>query len=160
MISTSGCPSLGCSRVGFPEASGMRGRVCLGGQWRTGVVFPPPKGDCAQSLMSGRGSLELVPLPSPRQVQTLHLLLCRSFQLCYLLMHPEEQDWPPSGPTPREPWKLPGSLPESRVVWESLNPEDISQNVNALVSFRRLPCPADFGSSVSVVRVFLHDFHK
>ncbi|NXD57963.1 SH2D5 protein, partial [Corvus moneduloides] len=24
-------------------------------------------------------------------VQTLHLLLCRSFQLCYLLAHPEEQ---------------------------------------------------------------------
>ncbi|KAJ6656863.1 hypothetical protein lerEdw1_003194 [Lerista edwardsae] len=86
----------------------------------------------------------------PSEVQTLHLLLCRSFQLCYLLMHPEEQDWPPSGPTPRELGKLPGSLPESRVVWESLSPEDISQNVNALVSFRRLPCPADFGSSVSV----------
>ncbi|NXE83221.1 SH2D5 protein, partial [Cochlearius cochlearius] len=25
------------------------------------------------------------------EVQTLHLLLCRSFQLCYLLAHPEEQ---------------------------------------------------------------------
>ncbi|NWI58075.1 SH2D5 protein, partial [Calyptomena viridis] len=24
-------------------------------------------------------------------VQTLHLLLCRCFQLCYLLAHPEEQ---------------------------------------------------------------------
>ncbi|NXP96275.1 SH2D5 protein, partial [Passerina amoena] len=24
-------------------------------------------------------------------VQTLHLLLCRSFQLCHLLAHPEEQ---------------------------------------------------------------------
>ncbi|NXX72387.1 SH2D5 protein, partial [Spizella passerina] len=24
-------------------------------------------------------------------VQTLHLLLCRSFQLCYILAHPEEQ---------------------------------------------------------------------
>ncbi|NXV63280.1 SH2D5 protein, partial [Molothrus ater] len=24
-------------------------------------------------------------------VQTLHLLLCRSFQLCYLLAHPDEQ---------------------------------------------------------------------
>ncbi|NWQ67375.1 SH2D5 protein, partial [Neopipo cinnamomea] len=25
-------------------------------------------------------------------VQTLHLLLCRCFQLCYLLAHPEEQE--------------------------------------------------------------------
>ncbi|NWI00095.1 SH2D5 protein, partial [Tichodroma muraria] len=25
------------------------------------------------------------------EVQTLHLLLCRSFQLCHLLAHPEEQ---------------------------------------------------------------------
>ncbi|XP_066493831.1 SH2 domain-containing protein 5 [Tiliqua scincoides] len=86
----------------------------------------------------------------PSEVQALHLLLCRSFQLCYLLMHPEKQDWPPSGPTQREPGKLLGSLPESQLVWESLNPEDISQNVNALVSFRRLPCPAAFGSSLSV----------
>ncbi|NXC38101.1 SH2D5 protein, partial [Penelope pileata] len=27
----------------------------------------------------------------PGEVQVLHLLLCRSFQLCYLLAHPEEQ---------------------------------------------------------------------
>ncbi|NXM34962.1 SH2D5 protein, partial [Oxyruncus cristatus] len=27
----------------------------------------------------------------PGEVQTLHLLLCRCFQLCYLLAHPEEQ---------------------------------------------------------------------
>ncbi|NXO78894.1 SH2D5 protein, partial [Sitta europaea] len=27
----------------------------------------------------------------PGEVQTLHLLLCRSFQLCYLLAHPEDQ---------------------------------------------------------------------
>ncbi|NXB12287.1 SH2D5 protein, partial [Cnemophilus loriae] len=27
----------------------------------------------------------------PGEVQTLHFLLCRSFQLCYLLAHPEEQ---------------------------------------------------------------------
>nr|XP_056720902.1 SH2 domain-containing protein 5 [Euleptes europaea] len=87
----------------------------------------------------------------PSEVQTLHLLLCRSFQLYYLLLHPEEQDWAPSGPAPREPGGLPGAIsPESRVVWESLSPEEVSQNVNALVSFRRLPCPADFGSSVSV----------
>lgn len=40
---------------------------------------------------------------------------------------------------------------DSQVVWESLNPEEVSQNVNALVSFRRLPCPTEFGTSVSVV---------
>ncbi|XP_060115020.1 SH2 domain-containing protein 5 [Heteronotia binoei] len=85
------------------------------------------------------------------EVQMLHLLLCRSFQLHYLLLHPEEQDWAPSGPAPREPGRLPeASFPESQVVWESLRPEEVSQNVNALVSFRRLPCPADFGSFVSV----------
>ncbi|XP_077167734.1 SH2 domain-containing protein 5 isoform X2 [Paroedura picta] len=87
----------------------------------------------------------------PSEVQMLHLLLCRSFQLYYLLRHPEEQDWAPSGCAPREPGRLPeGPSPESRVVWESLSPEEVSQNVNALVSFRRLPCPADFGSSISV----------
>ncbi|XP_063001478.1 SH2 domain-containing protein 5 [Elgaria multicarinata webbii] len=84
------------------------------------------------------------------EAQVLHLLLCRSFQLCYLLMHPEEQDWRSSGPVPREAGRPLGSSLDSRVVWESLSPEEVSQNVNALVSFRRLPCPADFGSSVSV----------
>ncbi|XP_015268059.1 PREDICTED: SH2 domain-containing protein 5 [Gekko japonicus] len=85
----------------------------------------------------------------PSEVQTLHLLLCRSFQLHYLLLHPEEQDWAPSSSAPRrEPGRLLGAPSlESRVVWESLGPEEVSQNVNALVSFRRLPCPADFGSS-------------
>ena len=77
----------------------------------------------------------------------MHFLLCRSFQLHYLLIHPEEQDWPPGAPTPREPAKL----LDRQVVWESLSPEEVSQNVNALVSFQRLPCPSDFGSSVSVV---------
>ncbi|XP_053137153.1 SH2 domain-containing protein 5 isoform X2 [Hemicordylus capensis] len=86
----------------------------------------------------------------PSEAQALHLLLCRSFQLCYLLMHPEEQDWPPSGSAQRESGRLPGASPESRLVWESLSPEEVSQNVNALVSFRRLPCPADFGPSFSV----------
>ncbi|XP_044277192.1 SH2 domain-containing protein 5 [Varanus komodoensis] len=86
----------------------------------------------------------------PSEVQTLHLLLCRAFQLRYLLMHPEEQDWPTSGPAPPEPGRPLGVSLDSRVVWESLSPEEVSQNVNALVSFRRLPCPGDFGSSVSV----------
>uniref|UniRef100_A0A8D2JL62 SH2 domain containing 5 n=1 Tax=Varanus komodoensis TaxID=61221 RepID=A0A8D2JL62_VARKO len=83
----------------------------------------------------------------PSEVQTLHLLLCRAFQLRYLLMHPEEQDWPTSGPAPPEPGRPLGVSLDSRVVWESLSPEEVSQNVNALVSFRRLPCPGDFGSS-------------
>ncbi|XP_042336195.1 SH2 domain-containing protein 5 isoform X2 [Sceloporus undulatus] len=82
----------------------------------------------------------------PSEVQTLHFLLCRSFQLCYLLRHPEEQDWPSTGQSPPEPRRL----LDSHVVWKSLNPEEVSQNVNALVSFQRLPCPSDFGSSVSV----------
>ncbi|XP_039421687.1 SH2 domain-containing protein 5 isoform X1 [Corvus cornix cornix] len=68
----------------------------------------------------------------PGEVQTLHLLLCRSFQLCYLLAHPEEQ----AGE---------GELPGPGVLREPLNPEEVSRNVNALVSFRRLPAPAGLG---------------
>lgn len=67
------------------------------------------------------------------QVQTLHLLLCRSFQLCYLLAHPEEQ----AGE---------GAAVGAGVLREPLNPEEVSRNVNALVSFRRLPAPAGLGS--------------
>ncbi|CAI5783117.1 domain-containing 5 isoform X1 [Podarcis lilfordi] len=86
----------------------------------------------------------------PSEVQILHFLLCRSFQLYYLLMHPEDQEWLPSGSTQQEPGRLLGASLDNRVAWESLDPEDVSQNVNALVSFRRLPCPADFGPSISV----------
>ncbi|XP_063209975.1 SH2 domain-containing protein 5 isoform X2 [Chroicocephalus ridibundus] len=69
----------------------------------------------------------------PAEVQTLHLLLCRSFQLGYLLAHPEEQagDGDPPGPG---------------VLREPLNPEEVSRNVNALVSFRRLPAPPALGT--------------
>ncbi|KAM6108773.1 SH2 domain-containing protein 5 [Pterocles gutturalis] len=70
---------------------------------------------------------------SPGEVQTLHLLLCRSFQLCYLLAHPEEQ----AGD---------GEPPGFGVLREPLNPEEVSRNVNALVSFRRLPVSAGLGS--------------
>lgn len=73
------------------------------------------------------------------QVQTLHLLLCRSFQLCYLLAHPEEQ----AGE---------GEPPGTGVLREPLNPEEVSRNVNALVSFRRLPAPAGLGSLGAGVR--------
>uniref|UniRef100_A0A8C0U8I4 SH2 domain containing 5 n=1 Tax=Cyanistes caeruleus TaxID=156563 RepID=A0A8C0U8I4_CYACU len=69
----------------------------------------------------------------PGEVQTLHLLLCRSFQLCYLLAHPEEQ-------------AAEGELPGPGVLWEPLNPEEVSRNVNALVSFRRLPAPGGLGT--------------
>ncbi|KFP84047.1 SH2 domain-containing protein 5, partial [Acanthisitta chloris] len=49
------------------------------------ALLPPgaPRG------AGGRGCHLFVGLPG--EVQTLHLLLCRSFQLCYLLAHPEEQ---------------------------------------------------------------------
>ncbi|XP_009994070.1 PREDICTED: SH2 domain-containing protein 5 [Chaetura pelagica] len=66
-------------------------------------------------------------------VQTLHLLLCRSFQLCYLLAHPEQQEGE-------------GDPPGTGVLREPLNPDQVSRNVNALVSFRRLPAPAGLGT--------------
>ncbi|NXP55744.1 SH2D5 protein, partial [Heliornis fulica] len=69
----------------------------------------------------------------PGEVQTLHLLLCRSFQLCYLQAHPEEQ----AGD---------GDTSGSGVLREPLNPEEVSRNVNALVSFRRLPALPSLGS--------------
>ncbi|KAM6336761.1 SH2 domain-containing protein 5 isoform 2-T2 [Alca torda] len=69
----------------------------------------------------------------PAEVQTLHLLLCRSFQLGYLLAHPEEQ----AGE---------GDPPGPGVLREPLNPEEVSRNVNALVSFRRLPAPPALGA--------------
>ncbi|XP_054031849.1 SH2 domain-containing protein 5 [Dryobates pubescens] len=62
----------------------------------------------------------------PGEVQTLHHLLCRSFQLSYLQAHPEEQ-------------AAEGDPPGLGVLREPLNPEEVSRNVNALVSFRRLP---------------------
>ncbi|KAM4646918.1 SH2 domain-containing protein 5 isoform 2-T2 [Amazona ochrocephala] len=69
----------------------------------------------------------------PGEVQTLHLLLCRCFQLCYLLAHPEEQapEGEPTGPG---------------VLREPLNPDEVSRNVNALVSFRRLPALGSTGA--------------
>uniref|UniRef100_A0A8B9GRP9 SH2 domain containing 5 n=1 Tax=Amazona collaria TaxID=241587 RepID=A0A8B9GRP9_9PSIT len=71
----------------------------------------------------------------PGEVQTLHLLLCRCFQLCYLLAHPEEQapEGEPTGPG---------------VLREPLNPDEVSRNVNALVSFRRLPALGSMGAGV------------
>uniref|UniRef100_A0A8D0G6D2 SH2 domain containing 5 n=1 Tax=Sphenodon punctatus TaxID=8508 RepID=A0A8D0G6D2_SPHPU len=77
----------------------------------------------------------------PSEVQILHLLLCRSFQIYYLLTHPEEQARLSSHPAQLELGRLQGMPTENWVVREPLNPEEVSQNVNALVSFRRLPCP-------------------
>ncbi|XP_034260626.1 SH2 domain-containing protein 5 isoform X1 [Pantherophis guttatus] len=107
----------------------------------------------ARNPRGARGSLfcHLFVGSQPGEVQALHYLLCRFFQLGYLLLHPEEQDWSSSGGSAqRDSGKHLGVSLDSQVVWESLNPEEVSQNVNALVSFRRLPCPTEFGTSVSV----------
>ncbi|XP_061868966.1 SH2 domain-containing protein 5 [Colius striatus] len=81
----------------------------------------------------------------PGEVQTLHLLLCRSFQLGYLLAHPEEQ-------------ATEGELVAATVLREPLNPEEVSRNVNALVSFRRLPAaPGTLGTGQLFAQHFLQD---
>ncbi|KAM3921661.1 SH2 domain-containing protein 5 [Leptodactylus fuscus] len=64
----------------------------------------------------------------PSEAQVLNLLLCRSFQLQYLAMHPEVGDQ-----------KASACNSVKEVVREPLDPEEVSLNVNALVSFRRLP---------------------
>uniref|UniRef100_A0A669QUC1 SH2 domain containing 5 n=1 Tax=Phasianus colchicus TaxID=9054 RepID=A0A669QUC1_PHACC len=69
----------------------------------------------------------------PAEVHVLHLLLCRSFQLCYLQAHPELQE--------AEPDPLP-------LLREPLNPEEVSRNVNALLSLRRLPAVGPLGAGV------------
>ncbi|XP_065593899.1 SH2 domain-containing protein 5 isoform X2 [Cyrtonyx montezumae] len=68
---------------------------------------------------------------TPGEVHMLHLLLCRSFQLCYLQAHPELQAAEPDPPT---------------VLREPLNPEEVSRNVNALLSLRRLPALGPLGA--------------
>ncbi|XP_074162127.1 SH2 domain-containing protein 5 [Sminthopsis crassicaudata] len=78
------------------------------------------------------------------EVQILHLLLCRSFQLSYLLQHPEDQAQPGPGPPAEEPPKpLPSPGGPAAVVREPFGRDQVSQNVHALVSFRRLPAPTD-----------------
>ncbi|XP_070238538.1 SH2 domain-containing protein 5 isoform X8 [Bos mutus] len=83
------------------------------------------------------------------KVQILHLLLCRSFQLAYLLQHPEERARPepcpePVGDAPLKPVPGPGGPPG--LVREPFGRDQLSQNVNALVSFRRLPAEGSGGS--------------
>ncbi|XP_052520035.1 SH2 domain-containing protein 5 [Budorcas taxicolor] len=85
----------------------------------------------------------------PGEVQILHLLLCRSFQLAYLLQHPEERARPepcpgPVGDVPLKPVSGPGGPPG--LVREPFGRDQLSQNVNALVSFRRLPAEGSEGS--------------
>uniref|UniRef100_A0A8C6RZZ2 SH2 domain containing 5 n=1 Tax=Nannospalax galili TaxID=1026970 RepID=A0A8C6RZZ2_NANGA len=85
------------------------------------------------------------------KVQILYLLLCRSFQLAYLMQHPEERAQPESGlaPTghPESPKPLcsPGAPPA--LVREPFSRDQLSQNVHALVSFRRLPAEGLLGIS-------------
>ncbi|XP_056399560.1 SH2 domain-containing protein 5 isoform X2 [Hyla sarda] len=68
----------------------------------------------------------------PSEAQVLNLLLCRSFQLQYLAAHPESGDQTAS--TSKRAKGI-----RDVIVREPLDPEEVSQNVNALVSFRRLP---------------------
>ncbi|XP_075045815.1 SH2 domain-containing protein 5 [Mixophyes fleayi] len=68
------------------------------------------------------------------EAQGLNLLLCRSFQLQYLTLHPEALDTKALVYTPASVQRK-----SVGIMREPLNPEEVSQNVNALVSFRRLP---------------------
>ncbi|XP_048205798.1 SH2 domain-containing protein 5 [Perognathus longimembris pacificus] len=86
----------------------------------------------------------------PGEVQVLYLLLCRSFQLAYLVQHPEERAQPEPSPGPTGDWPLqplfsPGGPPA--LVREPFSRDQLSQNVQALVSFRRLPAEGPLGSS-------------
>ncbi|XP_026965707.1 SH2 domain-containing protein 5 isoform X7 [Sagmatias obliquidens] len=85
----------------------------------------------------------------PGEVQILHLLLCRSFQLAHLWQHPEERARPepcpgPVGDVPLKPLSGPGGTPG--LVREPLGRDQLSQHVNALVSFGRLPAGVPGGS--------------
>ncbi|XP_072210652.1 SH2 domain-containing protein 5 isoform X2 [Excalfactoria chinensis] len=67
----------------------------------------------------------------PGEVHVLHLLLCRSFQICYLQAHPELQAAEPDPPV---------------LLREPLNPEEVSRTINALLSLRRLPALGPLGA--------------
>nr|XP_047904610.1 SH2 domain-containing protein 5 isoform X2 [Anser cygnoides] len=69
---------------------------------------------------------------SPPSALFCHLFVGPLGELGYLLAHPEEQ----AGE---------GEPPGAGVLREPLNPEEVSRNVNALVSFRRLPAPIGLG---------------
>lgn len=102
-------------------------------------------------LRRSAGDLPQLSPPSSPQVQILHLLLCRSFQLAYLLQHPEERAQPepglgPAGHGPLKPLSSPGRPPG--LVREPFGRDQLSQNVHALVSFRRLSAEGPMGSGV------------
>ncbi|KAM4652761.1 SH2 domain-containing protein 5 isoform 2-T3 [Discoglossus pictus] len=73
----------------------------------------------------------------PCEAQVLNILLCRSFQLQYLALHPEVAD--PEVSVRGVPLKVQRKCAGGGVVRQPLDPDEVSQNVNALVSFRRLP---------------------
>uniref|UniRef100_A0A8C2YS90 SH2 domain containing 5 n=1 Tax=Chinchilla lanigera TaxID=34839 RepID=A0A8C2YS90_CHILA len=84
------------------------------------------------------------------KVQILYLLLCRSFQLAYLLQHPEERAQPdlspgPAGDVSPKPLSSPG-VPAT-LVREPFSHNQLTQNVHALVSLRRLPAEEPGGTS-------------
>ncbi|XP_032751550.1 SH2 domain-containing protein 5 isoform X2 [Rattus rattus] len=86
----------------------------------------------------------------PGEINILYLLLCRSFQLAYLLQHPEERAQPepslvPGGDMSLKPLCSPGVAPA--LVREPFSRDQLSQNVHALVSFRRLPAEGILGSN-------------
>lgn len=108
-----------------------------------------------QCLRRSPGALPQLSPASSLQVQILHLLLCRSFQLTYLLQHPEERAQPepcgrPAGDVPLKPLSSPGGPPG--LVREPFGRDQLSQNVHALVSFRRLPAEGPMGSMVCSAR--------
>ncbi|XP_060056885.1 SH2 domain-containing protein 5 isoform X2 [Erinaceus europaeus] len=87
----------------------------------------------------------------PGEVQILHLLLCRSFQLAYLLQHPGERAHPgpclgPAGDVPQKPPSSPRGAPG--LAQEPSGCDQLSQNVHAMVSFRRLSAEGPMGSGV------------
>ncbi|XP_078498700.1 SH2 domain-containing protein 5 [Lissotriton helveticus] len=73
----------------------------------------------------------------PSEVQVLNLLLSRTFQLHYLSSHREEQE-----KTLKKRPKV-DHIKAPTVVREPLDPEMVSQTVNALISFRRIPFTGD-----------------
>lgn len=102
-------------------------------------------------VFAGRPPSPVCSCPSPPQVQILHLLLCRSFQLAYLSQHPAERAQPeaclgPAGDAPLKPLASPGRPPG--LVREPCVRDQLSENVRALVSFRWLPAEEPVGSGV------------
>ncbi|KAM5125328.1 SH2 domain-containing protein 5 [Mantella aurantiaca] len=76
----------------------------------------------------------------PSEAQELNLLLCRSFQLQYLGSHPEAGETKVCAANKVQKKGFGGG-----VIREPLDPEEVTQNVNALVSFRRLPGAGEGG---------------